>query len=1168
MAAAADTTALPSFVCVDPASAATVTEAAAGVTMTINETAFSDMVAPPECDATVGWVYIGSPPEAPLSHNTPRNPANGGDERDERGEGASAGGPPGATSAAVTTEDPRRATQPEALPPPPSSAAATRNSSHEAVAQQRERRRNVAQSEEGMHLDGAAASYSPSAPAPAAVASGVVCTSTSTPSLTTPARSSPPSGDGNNDAGLFAMQMSGVSALSTTALSSGTPDAISTVLALDRHMDGLRQHPSWVAAMEAAKTHVFVEGEGGRPVTSRKNRNVVVASPGISPLKTQPSPSNEKLQRRTPPKREEEKISVEKSGGEDDEGLYGMLDVYMWYPKSQPEVTEIVVTPTAAATPMANTITTTTTDLRQSTIASAGTDNEASLLMASATSGVRPSLATTVTVYALPGEDRGLMLTSLVEASAGTPEPITEEAKLLEKLQPCPTRLGPQEATAGGEEEDDDLRCVGTLSTSLPKQRRAPVEQSLQKEGEMERARSEGTYVAQHSSTAKEAPPSPATESRRKQFSPLIASALAAAITNAGRAAAVSAADGGSFGVGGTAEQNAGERERLARDERISTEGVNPTGEGTPHRTALHETDARPTTSYMCFRSKASAAAAAKAVNRAEALGVSASSSTQSAARSAPSPVAADARRDSRGVGGRHRFHLRNGEADEVTEAFSSKAATAPPASSEFTESSLGFSSAGPSPLRYEHHQEQQQHEQKDLVYSSMLETVSPVRVDREGVYDARASLLLSSTGHGDSNEANTGRDDRHTTTGVHPLPVGGVPLSHPEVPEGDGAAGGAAVHRGSRNGPTRRSATFRNTDLSAPAGLSAAKPVHNVLEENRRVRETKARAVVRGVSRRSPPPSLPSATAPPSRATPGELSEVLKQHRQQPTTAAAAGLSSSSSSGSGGGHALADRRRSSEASGYTDSVNSQSRFMARPGAPSPAASPTHSVHVSSPCSSPTQKARQRCSPTLFTSQPTGSETAKGAVESSAGASTASIGASAAATAESHDSLPNKHREHAPATSANGETSCSVSTLSRPHPPPAATPANTTTIKAAPLYALPALSVARPFMADAVLPKQNSDGSNKQREELRPRRPNSNGCQSLRLGGTSVLTTGQYRVWGSSESCQIAPTRRVASASARDGFRQLGSSLFWNSGGALSAPAAVSLPSPTHLAPR
>ena len=399
----------------------TLYDAAAAVRM--HDATSSDIEPLPDCEVTMGWASATSMPAALSSHNTAKL---------AEGEVAAAatvtdvvdgtGGNKPVEAVSAETQVSLRVSG-----TPPATSALT----HDAIARPRECPLDVMRNKEGeRQMD--------------FVTCEVATPSAASTPLSTASAHRRHSNNNNRDirsTGGLPRYLSDQSALSASALPSQTTDAASAMHALDRQLERLSQRRSWIEAVEAAGRHAFVEGDDGRPVTALQHRMVLVASSATSPLQTYPSsPMHATAQAR---REEQEKVAggaathptaaaaacVAEPSAVNRADPYGMLSEYMWHLKSPREEKDLA--DVAGATGEAGAV-------------------ETSLLIASGTSTASPSLATTMTLYVMPGEDHELLLTSLVSC---------EETKNVNTLQHTATPPASHSAEEGvPEDQREDVR--------------------------------------------------------------------------------------------------------------------------------------------------------------------------------------------------------------------------------------------------------------------------------------------------------------------------------------------------------------------------------------------------------------------------------------------------------------------------------------------------------------------------------------------------------------------------------------------------------------------------------------------------------------------------------------------------------------------------------------
>lgn len=398
----------------------TLYDAAAAVRM--HDVTSSDIEPLPDCEVTMGWASATSMPAALSSHNTAKL---------AEGEVAAAatvtdvvdgtGGKKPVEAVSAETQVSLRVSG-----TPPATSALT----HDAIARPRECPLDAMRNEEGeRRMDFVTCEVAtPSA--------------ASTPLSTTSAhrRHSSNNNRDTRSTGGLPRYLSDQSALNASALPSQTTDAASAMHALDRQLERLSQRRSWIEAVEAAGRHAFVEGDDGRPVTALQHRMVLVASSVTSPLQTHPSsPMHATAQARC---EEQEKVAggatthptaaaacVAEPSAVNRADPCGMLSEYMWHLKSPRKERDLA--DVAGATGEAGAM-------------------ETSRLIASGTSTASPSLATTMTLYVMPGEDHELLLTSLVSS---------EETKNVNTLQHTATPPASHSAEEGvPEDQREDVR--------------------------------------------------------------------------------------------------------------------------------------------------------------------------------------------------------------------------------------------------------------------------------------------------------------------------------------------------------------------------------------------------------------------------------------------------------------------------------------------------------------------------------------------------------------------------------------------------------------------------------------------------------------------------------------------------------------------------------------
>ncbi|KPI89201.1 hypothetical protein ABL78_1694 [Leptomonas seymouri] len=1062
-----------------------VTAPLAGAAMPSHETASSDMVTTPDCNTTVGWESIESVPAALINHDTTRIQR---DCNEERGEDARAGDQPVVTPAGETGKSTVAVSHREPHLSPLPSAPAGQYSANGVEVKLQECLKTMDHSEKAATCSGA------STPSPFAITAPVPLASLA-PLPTVPLQGNFILSDGSSG-GLSGLHVTDGGTPSITALPGLVADAAGTASTLGHQSEEMVLQNSWAEAVKAAEQHIFVEGDDGRPVTALRHRVLVVAAHATSPPSTQLSFSDLKAQARGESARGERRDTAEGASGAtlsmDREGAYCMLDVYTWNMSS----------------PLSR---------RRTSFASAGAESEAPLLLASTASAVRPSLATTMTVYALPGEDGGLLLTPPSVTTVDPLESSTGETHQPNKPQTADVQLAVQQ-----DDREDDGSCCGDVLTPLALlaeqhlaafARCASTDSTAKEEGRVMSSRVEGAACKRASGTPAEALLTQVMEANRKHMPPLMAAAMAAEVRSAHRAVA----GGGDTAMAKMTEEC---KEIGPVDNANLGSSINR-AEDVRHGVAVCSTEVRPATSRSRRRNKGGAAAATlEATKRTEAITLP-ESSTQGAAQPAP-----DAGRASGGAPHRYQRRLLNCEVVEFPQVCTVSVLNTPPEPSELTKSPLApFTAESTSGLL-----------QQAPSCQFLTEAAFHADVNHEGVDEAGPVLHYES--RGSRGAANTQESYHSKVAEVTSLQA--VPLARTAASDGGDTLFTAATYRdGVSDGHIHHSAADNTGDLPASLDLSPIKDTYGALGEAGHHGVNSDDAVTRDAS--EPPPPKP-----PSSAAPRELPESSTQRQQR-----AVGRRHRCNC-----HGVGYRHVPSEPSWQITSDMSSTSHLIRPGAPSPKSHSQNSVF------SPLTRSQLPPSPSLTKrkpySQPVDTMATRDAMGEGVGAHTAPHGGLAAAPAASQDSSPDSHREHSPAVKSDEEAMRSLSKSPTPRTPPAMT---TTT----PFFLLPALAVSRSITAGGAPQSKNGDGN--RGERCQGRHPSGCGSPSSRMRGTSVLTTGQYRLWASSRSCHAAPTERVASAPMCDGFRRPCFSLFPASTGALRAPTAL-LPSSAHAALR
>jgi hypothetical protein len=469
---------------------------------------------------------------------------------------------------------------------------------------------------------------------------------------------------------------------------------------------------------------------------------------------------------------------------------------------------------------------------------------------------------------------------------------------------------------------------------------------------------------------------------------------------------------------------------------------------------------------------------------------------------------------------------------------------------SQLTEPSFATPSAEPSPLLL----------QQVAAYQVLMEwTPPPTTSKKKEVSRTNAgTAALASTGHG-GEVCLAGEDKSESSITVvrEVKPLWMIPPTVTAVADGTELA---MTQRGSNSGHTRHSVTVSAGDLSVPSALSETKFVSGVLavDEARSGSGVERGSAARLVAPLPPPPKV----LPP--ALHSDLYEVLKPP-QQPSTS--------------GGH-NGSRRRSSEISWYTTgSIGSPSRLMPRPQTPSPAATPYHSLCASSawpaspppppPSASLATASKARRLSALLSSHSMYSEGVKNTEEREAAATPLPPVAEPKQSAanEIQGTLSRIPRKQAlPVMKREvGATSPSLGMPSAPrHPPQPAAAASSSVV------VLPSVAAALSNTAGMVSQrhqKHHHDGS-VMASPINPPCSSNRVSPSTRITGTSLLTTGQYRVWEGNDSVgRLSPPLRIASAAPPgDGSRQQGPLLFASWASALCTPTRLS--SSTHFSSR